>query len=75
MSDFSFDDETKGILNKKVPEKKQGRPLKKETQKRERCVSTYLTNDEYNAFIEFLDDRSMSIYLRKMIIKEMNFKN
>ena len=33
--DFSFDDETKNILKKGVAEKKQGRPAKKEEQKRQ----------------------------------------
>jgi len=72
--DFSFDDTTKDILTKKVTQKKTGRPAKKDTQKRKRCVSAYLTDEEYNAFVNFLDDRTMSIYLRKMILKEMGFK-
>jgi len=70
--DFSFDDEINNILKKGAVEKKQGRPTKKEEQKRKKCVSTYLTDEEYKAFIDFLDDRTMSIYLRKMIIKEIN---
>jgi len=73
--DFSFDDETKNILKKGVAEKKQGRPAKKEEQKRKKCVSTYLTDEEYEAFINFLDGRTMSTYLRTMVIKEIGSKS
>jgi len=73
--DFIFDDETKGIFKKNVVEKKQGRPAKKDTQKRKKNVSTYLTDEEYNAFVEFLDGRTMSTYLRKIIIEKMNSKS
>jgi len=72
--DFIFDDETKGIFKKNVVEKKQGRPAKKDTQKRKKNVSTYLTDEEYNAFLEFLDGRTMSTYLRKVILEKMNSK-
>ena len=73
--DFIFDDETKGIFKKNVVEKKQGRPAKKDTQKRKKNVSTYLTDEEYNAFVEFLDGRTISTYLRKIIIEKMNSKS
>ena len=70
--DFSFDDDISNILKKGAVEKKQGRPAKKEEQKRKKCVSTYLTDEEYENFINFLDGRTMSTYLRKMIIKEID---
>lgn len=66
MNDFTFDDETKDVL---TSSKKQGRPTKDKAEKKNKCINCYLTEDEYNQFIEFLEDRPASTFLRKHILK------
>lgn len=69
--EFTFDDETKDLLtNSRKPPTRQGRPIK-EGSKKDCPVTCYLTREEYDEFMAFLDERPLSLYLRKMILKEI----
>ena len=67
MSDegFSFDDEIKDVLKRP-----QGRPTISE--KKNKKIACYLTDEEYNKLLKHLDERPISGYLRKLIIKDIN---
>ncbi len=68
--EFVFDDDTNDILSNKKMSKKLGRSMKEGTPKKY-PVTCYLTEEEHNAFMAFLEERSVSLYLRKMILKEI----
>ena len=68
MNDFTFDDETKDILIS-TSKSKQGRPSKEQAEKKTKCINCYLTEEEYQQFIAFLEDRPASTFLRKYILK------
>jgi len=68
--EFTFDDNTSDILSHQKENKKLGRSLKEGAPKK--CpVTCYLTKEEYETFMAFLEERSVSLYLRKMILKEI----
>jgi len=72
---FTFDDDTKDVLSSKKTSqkktgKKPGRPMSEGVPKN-RPVTCYLTEDEYATFMDSLDGRSASLYLRKMILKDI----
>lgn len=74
--DFTFDDDTKGVLDKasQAPRKNQknkgGRPSGTVDKKTER-VQCYLTKAEYVKLEELLDGRPASVYLRNLLLKEL----
>ena len=71
MSDeeFTFDDDTKDVL-KEPSKKKQGRPQIKKEAKKNKCINTYVTEDEYKIFMDFLEGRPASTYLRNYILEK-----
>lgn len=79
--DFTFDDDTKGVLDKalelpksKATSKNQksrgGRPLSTADKKTER-VQCYLTKTEYAKLEELLDGRPASVYFRNLLLREL----
>lgn len=68
---FTFDDATSGVLEQ--TKKKAGRPKKDEPIKN-KCINCYLSENEFEQFITFLDGRPASAYLRSLVISAMEEK-
>lgn len=71
MGDFTFDDDTKDVLTESTPKRKQGRPQASSSSKKKKCVSCYLTEDEFSQLSAFLGGRPASVYLRDLILNKI----
>lgn len=68
---FTFDDETRGVLEQK--KKRTGRP-KNDKPTKNKCINCYLSEDEFEQFIIFLDGRPASAYLRSLVMDAIETK-
>lgn len=71
---FTFDDEIDDVL---VPEKNKksvsrgGRPKKKETERKTKCVNCYFTEAEFVLLQELIGETPASTYIRSLIIPKL----
>ena len=71
--EFTFDDEISNVLQDSTSTAV-GRPKKKEA-KKDKCINCYLSHEEYTVFMDFLDGRPASSFIRKHILETIKTKN